>query len=187
MEAEKTACNAVKKVSELKEQLSRMKQSKRDAQAAVDIAEEDRRRKAAETQEVADRWKQRALTAEARSKALAIQAGEQKTLREQVVQEKGVLMDLLENAQQLREAAEAQLMHQQDVDRINAAEDVVTHTAATQTEPYVVEFSVVEFATQTEETKAKGAVEPCIASVQTEARPQITKKLFWKINVNRLF
>ena len=53
------------------------------------------------------------------------------------------------------------------MERAKAAEDVVTHVAATQTYG-----NVVEFAMQTKDVQAKEAVETCIASVQTEAMGQ---------------
>ena len=82
---------------------------------------------------------------------------EEKDLRAAADQRAGDLTAMLETAQQ-------QL---QDVERAKAAEDVVTHVAATQTYG-----NVVEFATQTEDVQAKEAVETCIASVQTDAMGQ---------------
>ena len=99
----------------------------------------------------------RAGNAENNFRKVSKQVVEEKDLRAAADQRAGDLTAMLETAQQ-------QL---QDVERAKAAEDVVTHVAATQTYG-----NVVEFATQTEDVQAKEAVETCIASVQTEAMGQ---------------
>ena len=48
----------------------------------------------------------RATKPETRCKTFNTQVGEEKNLREEIVQEKGELVELLENAQRLQEAAE---------------------------------------------------------------------------------
>ena len=99
----------------------------------------------------------RAGNAENNFRKVSKQVVEEKDLRAAADQRAGDLTAMLETAQQ-------QL---QDVERAKAAEDVVTHVAATQTYG-----NVVEFATQTEDVQAKEAVETCIASVQTGAMGQ---------------
>ena len=88
----------------------------------------------------------RAGNAENNFRKVSKQVVEEKDLRAAADQRADDLTAMLETAQQ-------QL---QDVERAKAAEDVVTHVAATQTYG-----NVVEFATQTEDVQAKEAVETC--------------------------
>ena len=92
-----------------KAEVARLKQSTKDVKAAEGDAKNDLRQELTKCKQCVESLKVRANKAETRNKDLIIQVGEEKDLRAVVVQEKGELVDLLENAQRLREEAEEQL------------------------------------------------------------------------------
>ena len=142
----------------------------------------------------------RANNAESRNKDLIIQVGEEKGLRAVVVQEKGELVDLLENAQRLREEAEEQLKIRMEelatqTEKLRRAEEGVAVdsgvpvcvTVYTQTDAVVVgptsSDAVVESETevmgrldiQTVEfaTQTEAATETSASGVERECRHEV--------------
>ena len=91
-----------------------MTQSVKDVKVANGEAKNDLRHELAECKQRVENLTVRVAKAETRCKVLNTQGGEEKNLREEVVQEKVALVDLLENAQRLREAAEEQLKIQME-------------------------------------------------------------------------